>query len=527
MAGDDLLDYDSGRRFGRYTIVRRISVGGMAEVFLALARGPGEFKKFVTLKRILPDYRDDDRFVSMFLEEARISASLAHANIAQVFDLGNEGGDLYLAMEFVPGEDLSRVLKTEVQAGRKPPVGFSAMVMRDALLALHHAHTFVDAAGVRTPVVHRDISPRNVMVTYAGTVKVIDFGIARVMGLVGLIGSGVLRGSSGYISPEQMSGGLIDARSDIFAVGVLLHELLVGRRLFPNKGQGKVADMELSEVVSPHDIDAAIPRALSDVAMKALSFDVRDRWQSARDMARAIEQAASGEMWDEDRAAGYMQGLFRDNLERMRRTVQLATQPGMTARELGAAAAAIDDPAVGSPSQDSADTRTAQLVQSARPGSSEPANAGQRATGSRERAAQQGPTTTTPRRPVIVAVDDSNASLQLLKYHMNRIDIDVVTCVSPSDAIETIRSATPDAIILDVMMPEIDGFELCKLIRALPSAQSVPILFLSAACNLDERTKCLDAGGDDFVKKPYVPEELGARLRSHFGRAAAMMDQPR
>src|SRR5262245_58262033 len=139
MRQAELFDFETGRMFGRYTIVKRLSVGGMAEVFLALVRGPGEFKKFVTLKRILPRYRRDDEFVRMFLDEARISASLSHANIAQVFDLGIEDDELYLAMEFVPGENLLQI----AARAERVPIELTSMIIRDALLALHHAHTFI------------------------------------------------------------------------------------------------------------------------------------------------------------------------------------------------------------------------------------------------------------------------------------------------------------------------------------------------------------------------------------------------
>ena len=285
-----------GGRFGRYTLVKQLSLGGMAEVFLALARGPGDFKKFVTLKRILPRYRNDAEFVEMFLEEARISASLSHANIAQVFDLGMEAGELYLAMEFVPGEDLFRIAKAS-----KLPVELTAMVMRDTLLALHHAHTFVDASGLPAPIVHRDVTPRNIMITYAGAVKMIDFGIAKAMGPIGATD---VMGSAGYLAPEQILGATIDARTDVFAAGIVLYELLTGERLFPHDLQpGEVAELQ-PVTVTPHELDSTIPRELSDVAMTALMFDAGSRWQTAREMARAIERAMPAGLWDEDRAAG-------------------------------------------------------------------------------------------------------------------------------------------------------------------------------------------------------------------------------
>src|SRR5262245_61876721 len=224
------LEY--GRTIGRYSVVQRLSVGGMAEIFLALATGPGAFRKFVTLKRILPNLREDESFVKMFLEEARISAALSHANIAQVFDLRSEDDDLYLAMEYIAGEDVSQILRMTSKRHAFVPIGLTAMVVRDSCSALHYAHNFVDPLGEHAPVIHRDIAPKNVMVTYSGAVKVVDFGIAKMLRTTLLSATTSVKGSSGYMSPEQLDGKPVDARSDIFSLGVLMHELLAGRRLF-------------------------------------------------------------------------------------------------------------------------------------------------------------------------------------------------------------------------------------------------------------------------------------------------------
>src|SRR6187402_794353 len=317
------LDY--GRMIGRYSIVQRLSVGGMAEIFLALATGPGDFRKFVTLKRILPNLREDDAFVQMFLEEARITASLSHANIAQVFDLRSEDDDLYLAMEYIAGEDVSQILRMTSKRQAFVPVGLTAMVVRDSCNALHYAHNFVDPLGEHTPVIHRDIAPKNVMVTYSGAVKVVDFGIAKMRRGSQLVTTTSVKGSSGYMSPEQLEGQPVDARSDIFSLGVLTHELLAGRRLFVTDRPDGEPEIDPSRITPPHLLNAAVPEAMSRVVMRALELDPARRFGSARELGRAIEETAP-EIFDEERAAAFMRSLFASRIEMVRMLLRSATE---------------------------------------------------------------------------------------------------------------------------------------------------------------------------------------------------------
>src|SRR5512140_684997 len=233
-------NFDRGRRIGKYEIVTRLSVGGMAELFLAFFAGPGGFRKYVALKQILPDVAKDQDFVKMFLDEARITAAFSHANVGSVFDLGQEGQELYLAMEFISGQNLQQILKAAYAARQPLPIGFAATVARDACLGLHYAHTFVDRAGTPSPVIHRDVSPKNVMVSYAGEVKVIDFGIAKAKNRLGKTQIGIVKGTRGYMSPEQVKGAPLDGRSDLFCMGVILYEMLTGEKLFATQSDAAV-----------------------------------------------------------------------------------------------------------------------------------------------------------------------------------------------------------------------------------------------------------------------------------------------
>ncbi|RKH48510.1 serine/threonine protein kinase [Corallococcus sp. AB050B] len=323
-AGDDP---DRGRRIGKYEILTRLSMGGMAELFLAFTSGPGGFRKFVAVKQILPDIKKDDQFVKMFLDEARITAAFSHANIGQVFDLGEEDGELYLAMEFLPGQNLEQVVKMAERRKYALPLGFTARVMRDTCLGLHYAHHFMDPSGRPVAVVHRDVSPKNVMITYDGVVKVIDFGIAKARGKLGRTQVGTVKGTSGYMSPEQVRNKDLDGRSDQFSAGVMLHELLAGQRLFNAPGEAAVM-MQIvdGDIPAPRSLNAAVPEALEAVVLKALQRDATQRFGTCREMARAIEATLGSEVFDEDQMTAVMGELFEEKRQKTRTLLELASR---------------------------------------------------------------------------------------------------------------------------------------------------------------------------------------------------------
>ncbi len=321
-------DLDRGRRIGKYEIITRLSVGGMAELFLAFLPGPGGFKKFVALKQILPDIKADDAFVKMFLDEARITAAFNHSNIGQVFDLGEERDELYLAMEFIAGQNLEQTVKRAAKREMAIPVGFAARVVRDAAMGLHYAHNFMDPAGQPMSVVHRDVSPKNVMITWTGQVKVIDFGIAKARGRLNRTQVGVVKGTSGYMSPEQVRNETLDGRTDLFAAAVMLHELLSGERLFTGPTD---AAMMLRIVDGAAENPAAknpyVSAQLAEVVLKGLSKKREQRYASGRDFARAIEQACP-ELFEDEEVAEFMGQLFDDKIAITRSLLEQANVDG-------------------------------------------------------------------------------------------------------------------------------------------------------------------------------------------------------
>jgi serine/threonine protein kinase, bacterial len=317
-------DFDRGRRIGKYEILTRLSMGGMAELFLAYVAGPGGFRKYVAVKQILPDIKKDESFVKMFLDEARITAAFSHSNIGQVYDLGEDQGEFYLAMEFLSGQNLEQIIKRAAKREVLLPVGFACRVVRDSVLGLHYAHHFTDQAGRAAPVIHRDVSPKNVMVTYTGDVKMIDFGIAKARNRLNRTQVGIVKGTSGYMSPEQVKNETLDGRTDLFAAAVFLHEMLTAQRLFtaPTDAAMMLKIVE-GEIQLPKNLNPKVPGGLSDVVMKGLSRKRENRFATGKEFAKAIEQACP-EMFDEDQSAALMTQLFDDKIQTTRALLELA-----------------------------------------------------------------------------------------------------------------------------------------------------------------------------------------------------------
>ncbi|HEX8821464.1 MAG TPA: serine/threonine-protein kinase [Archangium sp.] len=330
-----------GQRIGRYQVLTQLSVGGMAELFLGFTSGPGGFRKYVALKRILPDARDNERFERMFLDEARITAALNHANIGHVFELGQDAEGLFLAMEFIAGQNLNQIAATCRRRGESLPLGFSLSVARDVCLALHYAHTFILPGGKPYPVIHRDVAQKNVMVAYDGGVKLLDFGIAKARDARENTQVGMVKGTAGYMSPEQVRGEPLDGRSDLFSVGVMLHELLTGERLFSAESERQELEMILDAPIPvPSARVPGIPSQVSTVVLKALARPRESRYANGREMARAIEAAAGTLLFDADQRAAFMREHFQERMEVTNRLLESADEAGAhvdsgTARMLG------------------------------------------------------------------------------------------------------------------------------------------------------------------------------------------------
>jgi eukaryotic-like serine/threonine-protein kinase len=274
--------------FGKYRLVKRIATGGMAEIFLAHHRDRSE--EALVIKRILPHLAKSPEFVSMFLDEARIAARFQHPNIVQIEDLGQIDGAYYIAMEYVHGEDIRRIYNRAYKLQRSLPLSHSITVIADAAMGLGYAHKFKDEfTGKTVGVVHRDVSPQNILVTYEGTVKVVDFGIAKAANKVAQTRAGVLKGKYSYMSPEQALGDPIDQRTDIFALGIILYETTTGTRLF--KRHNELATLQAiikCEFTPPSEALPGYPSGLETVLLRSLEKHPADRYADAEEFAQAL-----------------------------------------------------------------------------------------------------------------------------------------------------------------------------------------------------------------------------------------------
>ena len=281
---------DHGTAFGSYELLEPIATGGMAEVYRARMRGMEGFEKIVAIKRILPHLSDNNEFVSMFIDEAKLAAQLQHPSIIHIYDLGRIERSYYIAMEYVDGRDLRSLLRLLEEKGARLPLGLGILVGARLAAALDYAHRKHDLHGQALALVHRDISPQNILISYDGEIKLCDFGIAKAASKASHTRAGALKGKLQYMSPEQAWGKDIDHRSDIFSLGLVIYEMTTGRKAFAGDSELSVLEqVREPHITMPRDIDPAIPPQVERAIMRALRTDREERYQTAAELASDLE----------------------------------------------------------------------------------------------------------------------------------------------------------------------------------------------------------------------------------------------
>ena len=374
LPSDELTDEPSdfgslrpGTRLGRYELLLPIARGGMARVWAARQHGQRGFQKLVAIKTILPHLAEEGEFERMFLDEARIASGVHHPNVCEIYELGEERQTLYLAMEWVSGDSLARVLRASGKTEALDP-RIVCRILADACAGVHAAHELVDEDGRQLGVVHRDMSPHNILLTMDGVAKVCDFGVAKALGqLHEQTSAGQLKGKINYMSPEQVTGQPVDRRSDVFSIGCVLYEATTGERPFRGDNDFLVMQAILkNEIVLPTSILRSYPPELERIVMRALSAQPILRYPSAERMRFALEELLTkGQLVTQSNVAQVVRARIGSLLERRRERIR-----EVSSREPGADAGAWD--ASGAPRSDPRDPRSGVKAASAAPASGPP-----------------------------------------------------------------------------------------------------------------------------------------------------------
>ncbi len=325
------------QRLGRYQLLRKIAVGGMAEIYLARVTGAAGFEKNVVVKRILPQLAQSDEFYQMFLDEARIAATLQHPNVVQIYDAQNVGGEHFIAMEYLDGADLLTIRRVLAERRQGLPVQHSVFVVSGVASGLHYAHERRGLDGSPLEIVHRDVTPQNIILTREGGIKLVDFGIAKATNRLTTTGFGTLKGKLAYMSPEQCRSEGVDRRSDIYSLGIILFELTTGKRLYRGMSEYEVLKQVIeTDVPAPSSLLPGYPADLEEVVLRALARDRDQRYPTALAFHQDLERFARsrGVVGSSLALAEFLSPLLeeaeRQVEERMQRRMAAGDEPGAT-----------------------------------------------------------------------------------------------------------------------------------------------------------------------------------------------------
>jgi len=325
---------------GKYRVFASLGRGGMADVHLGAVQGPKGFNKLVVVKRLRPLLADDPVVVNMFLDEARLAARLNHPNVIHTYEFGEERGSYFIAMEYLDGQSLAAILLAVATAGKVVAPAFWAKIVADALAGLHHAHELRDYDGTPLKVVHRDVSPQNIVITHAGQVKLVDFGIAKAKLNLTETESQIIKGKIAYMAPEQAEGEALDRRADVFAMGIVLWECLAGKRLITGDAQSAMTQLAAMVASPPSKVDPRVPPELDAITLRALERAPAKRFQTAQEMRDALEkylrsrEQAIGEV----EIGGLVDALFAHEHEDVKRDIMIHMERLGSERELAVAA---------------------------------------------------------------------------------------------------------------------------------------------------------------------------------------------
>ncbi len=500
-----------GTRLGRYEFKARLAIGGMAEVWLAEASGISGFKKTVVLKTILPQYADDPNFVRMFTNEALLASGLNHANIVQIFDLGEIEGIYFIAMEFIAGLTLRQVQRALAKEKTGAPPWLVLHVVMSVCDALDYAHNFSEG-GHHLSMVHRDVTPENVMISFSGVTKVLDFGIAKARSAGHFTQAGTLKGKFAYMSPERIASSTeesqTDRRGDIYSIGVMLYELLAGRLPFQEENELLLLRRILDQEPPPPRAAAAwMPEALEKIIQKAMAKDVARRYQTSaelrEDLSRfLVEQKAT--TTTERHVSRYLSTLFSDQKG------EAATPTQVRKSKLSEVPLALSgfDPV--------------QSLESAMKSQVSPVAALAHVPGgppAREdtltRALQSQVDEQVQR---VLVVDADRVTRRFVELALMRDGFEVESAKTVSAALEILQSDPVDVIISDSDLPDMTGLQFHRRLSQETRYRDIPVVFLSADTRAATKAVALRNGVEEYLAKPCDATELSARVKALIAR---------
>jgi len=373
LAADSAPAKQDENAFGKYRQIASLGHGGMADVFLAVAQGPAGFNKLQVLKRLRANLAEDPDFLSMFLDEARLAARLNHPNVVQTNEVGEISGEYFIAMEYLEGQPFNRILN---RAKTHPaPPGVMLRIVADALAGLHYAHELTDYDGTLLNVVHRDASPHNIFVTYDGQTKLVDFGIAKAATRSSETRAGTVKGKVSYMAPEQARCGQIDRRADIFVLGVVLWEILAGRKVWQGRSDIEILDQLMKGgIPSLTEVRPDVPAALQQICERALAHDPAAPYATAAEMRADLLEYLdqSGQRVGAEQVGSYVGAMFADKRAEIRRVIerqlsQLATAPGLPTLDAGGAPNSTSLPRIGAGTGSYESSSSSQQLQASIP----------------------------------------------------------------------------------------------------------------------------------------------------------------
>ncbi len=494
-----------GDRIDRFELVAELASGGMASVFLARVDGAAGFRRLYAIKCLHPHLATQKEFVDMFLDEARLAARIHHPNVVPILEIGTSDRGYYLVMEYVAGETAAYFMSRGAAPATRLPVGVAVRVVLDALAGLHAAHELLGDDGRPLDIVHRDVSPQNILVGVDGTARITDFGIARAASRLSTTGADQLKGKLAYMAPEQARRGPVDRRLDVWAMGVVFWEMLTASRLFKAESDAATLSRVLSEAIpTPRDAGADVPEALQAVCMRALQRDPEARFATA--------------------------AAFADELERVARSNDAVAAP----RDLKS----FVDAALASDKTHERDPVTTSVPRSApvsgrarapvtRPGLRElTPHSGPRSGRGREgslspvgRAVGDVTMVVSQRARRILTIDDSATVRKLIRVFLMGMDFEFVEHGRADHALAALPSSPVDLVIVDVNMPGMDGLTFLREVRASadPIVRAVPVVLLTSDSSTKTRQSATDMGASGFALKPVTSSNLRETVTSLLG----------